>query len=539
MNTSRIATSVVVLGCGVAMLFGAFHWVVNRVYVPDGYNLMLRYKGPLVFGSRKMAKPGEFAEVDDNGQPLGIGMLEQLRGPGRHFYCPIWWERTIVPDIVIEPGHVGIVTSKLGEALSNQQFLVDGELEGPRRARHKGILREVFGPGRYRVNPYGFEFKIVQTNQEKQKAQIKYSGWVEIPTGYVGVVTFKADNKEQKKVSGIQDDVLPPGIYPVNPYEQEVDIIEVGYRESSISTAKKRGVDGKFVVDESGEPVPEEESGISFPSNDGFPIQIDYTAIWGVMPKSAPELVRTFGTIEQAEQKVILPQSESICRNLGSKMGAVELLVGTSRQKFQDETTQAFMKILAEKQLELLYGLVRHIYIKKDIREPIQKGYVADELKLTRDEEQKTAKSEADLREGERKVDLETERIKTETLKMVASVIANGQKKSKEIEAATKQQVAQIDKQIADLDARRTIVLGEAKAKAEQLQQEARSQKFELAVEAFRTPEAYNRWQFAEGLPESIDLRLFYAGEGTLWTDLKSIVPTLPINPPTAPRPAK
>ena len=34
---------------------------------------------------------------------------------------------------------------------------------------------------------------------------------------------------------------------------------------------------------------------------------------------------------------------------------------------------------------------------------------------------------------------------------------------------------------------------------------------------------------FAEQLPEELDLKLFYAGEGTLWTDLKSITPTLPL----------
>src|SRR4051795_7097216 len=38
-----------------------FHWFVNRVYVPPGHSLLLRYKGPLLFGSRQMAKPGYWA----------------------------------------------------------------------------------------------------------------------------------------------------------------------------------------------------------------------------------------------------------------------------------------------------------------------------------------------------------------------------------------------------------------------------------------------------------------------------------------------
>jgi hypothetical protein len=58
---------------------------------------------------------------------------------------------------------------------------------------------------------------------------------------------------------------------------------------------------------------------------------------------------------------------------------------------------------------------------------------------------------------------------------------------------------------------------------------EATADKFRLAVQAFGTPAAFNKWEFAEQLPEDLDLKLFYAGEGTLWTDLESITPTLPL----------
>ena len=43
-----VATILVVAG---GML--AFHWTVNRVYVDPGESLMLRYKGPLVFGKKE------------------------------------------------------------------------------------------------------------------------------------------------------------------------------------------------------------------------------------------------------------------------------------------------------------------------------------------------------------------------------------------------------------------------------------------------------------------------------------------------------
>ncbi len=513
------------LALGGLLCFGVFHWTVNRIYVHEGESVMLRYKGPLLFGSSEPATPGQFA------QPGQVGIYEEMLGPGRHFYCPIWWERTRVPDQIVKPGEVAIVTSKLGDSLPSGEFLVDGDLCGPERATSKGILRRVFGPGRYRVNPYAFEFKAISHEENQIGEQRKLSGWVTIPTGYVGVVTYLTPNKDEARVSGIQANVLPPGIYPVNPREQHVDVVEIGFRETSI-TVEQETVKGQVAHDESGEPLAVPDSGIGFPSNDGFDIQLDFTAIWGVLPEDAPKIVGTFGSVQQADLKVIQPQSNSICRNNGSKMSAVDLLVGETRKEFQIETSNAFQNVLKEKHLTLLYGLVRHIYIPQEVRVPIQEGYVADELKLTREQQTTTATVEADFEEAKKKVELEAARIQVETDKMVANAIAEGERTAREIEAETKRRVAEIEREIAQLEAKRTVLIGRAEAEAQQLQEEAHAQKFQLAVQAFGSPQAYSKWEFAEGLPADIDLQLFYAGEGTLWTDLESIVPTLPLRNP-------
>ena len=517
---------------GLGLVAFTFHMLVNCVYINEGENLQLSYKGPLVFGSGKPAVVGQFA------RPGEVGILEEMKGPGRHFYCPIWWVRKRVPDVVIKPGEVGIVISRMGEPLQNGQFLVEGELYGPNRAKHKGTLRKVLAPGRYRINDYGFECKVVALEQKKKGDNVKLAGWVNIPAGYVGVVTNLSDSATGKG-GGIQDNVLPPGIYAVNPFEQEIDVVGIGFWETSIAVDHKIGPNGKEILDASGEPEAIPGSGIGFPSNDGFHIQLDFTAIWGVMPQDAPAVVKDFGSVAAAEQKVIIPQSESISRISGSKMGANELLVGETRQKFQTSVSDHFQDVLKDKNLSLLYALVRHIYIPKDIRTPLQEGYVADELKLTREVERTTKTAEGELREAEKKVIQETEKVRVETAKMVAAAIAEGQKEVGEIEAATKQQVAAVERQVAELEAKKTEQLGRATATADQLMKEAQSQKFDLAVKAFGNAGAYTKWQFAEGLPADIQLQLFYAGEGTLWTDLKGITPTLPLtNPPAAPKPA-
>ncbi len=493
----------------------AFHWTINRVYVTEGYSLMLRYKGPIVFGSRVKAQTGQWAQEGE------IGILQKLRGPGRHFYCPVWWERTLVPDVVVHPGQVGIVTCKLGEPLPDGDFLVDGDIGN---TLHKGILRKVLHPGRYRINPYGYEVKIVETETQSSGNQTKHSGWVEIPTGYVGVVTNLAGNPIVGQVTGIQESVLPPGIYPINGREQQIDIVEIGYRESTVTVDKQRKADGTLLLDEAGEPlVAGIDKGINFPSSDGFDINMDFTAIWGIMPDQAPHAVSTFGNVAQVENKVVLPQIESICRNNGSKYSAVELLVGEDREAYQQATLDEFHKVLDEKEITLLYGLVRHIYIPKEVRQPIQSAFIADELKLTREQDQLTAKAEAELREAEKNVELEKERVVVDTERRYQAKVAEGDRGAKRIDAETARMVAAIDKETAILKAEAVTVLGEAENKGKQMVEEAKADRFRLAVEAFGTPAAYNNWIFATGLPDDVDLKLLYAGQGTLWTDMNNI----------------
>jgi len=316
---------------------------------------------------------------------------------------------------------------------------------------------------------------------------------------------------------------MPPGIYPVNTREQQIDIVEIGYRESTIIVKLLKNEDGTFQLDEQGEPmVADAKSGIGFPSSDGFQISEDFTAIWGLMPSQAPHAVRTFGNVSEVENKVVLPQIESICRNNGSTYKAVQLLVGSEREIYQQDTLEEFREVLAEKEITLLYGLVRHIYIPQEVRKPIQMAFIADELTLTRVQEQETAKAEATLKEATKQVDLETQRVEIDTDRQFEARLAEGDREAAGIDAETIKLCASIERDTAILKAEAVTVLGEAENKGKKMVEEATADRFRLAVEAFGTPAAYNNWIFATGLPDDVDLKLLYAGEGTLWTDAGS-----------------
>ena len=50
---------------------------------------------------------------------------------------------------------------------------------------------------------------------------------------------------------------------------------------------------------------------------------------------------------------------------------------------------------------------------------------------------------------------------------------------------------------------------------------EAEADRFRQYVHALGGAESYNKYVFAEGLPDDLRLGIFYAGPGTFWTDLK------------------
>jgi hypothetical protein len=524
---------------------GFWQWSVCRVEVPPGYSLLLRYKGPWPFGStgKTTAPEGTLVKTDSSGRPLQVGILENMPGPGRHFYSPLEYERELVADQVISPGKLGVVVSKVGKPLPPGTYLTDED-------GYRGIRRQVLTPGRYRINGYGYDVRVVDVDacvEPGTRLKRKADDPTVIPPGYVGVVTNKTDNPRTNEKQGIQKHVLQPGIYFLNPEEKRVDVISIGFNESSMTVEADKAATAaasqaaaaaqRLAVAQQGasadprgdrlgkftgfDPVYLPGKGIEFPSNNGFLIHLDFTAIWGITPEQAPDVVRTFGALKDVEQKVVLPQIGSICRMYGSKRGAVDLLVGDTREAFQNETSEELERVFTAKNLTLLFGLTRHIYVPAEVRDPIQKAKIADELTKTREQEQLTAKAQADLTEAKAKVTLEEKRTMAETEKMVAQVEAEGEKKARELEAETGKLQAEVDAKTAMIEAQTTKVLGEANARKVELTRQAEADRFRLYVAALGGAEAYNKYVFAEGLADDLKLGIFYAGPGTFWTDLK------------------
>jgi regulator of protease activity HflC (stomatin/prohibitin superfamily) len=542
-----------------AVGYMGWEWLVCRTYVPEGQSLLVMYKGSF-FGSTPAAPEGSFVELDSKGRPLQAGFLENMLGPGRHFVNPLFYKTERIPDVVVDVGQLGVVTCKLGhEAPVAGDYLVEGEV-GKTKAR--GVLRKPLGPGRYRINLYGYDVAVyndvgdvvdtvtLATAKERKPALpvtdkpqasttapgdkgkelklAKRGGWLRVPAGYVGVLTNLAPvpalGDQPAMPAGIQDVILQPGYYLVNPFAQRVDIVEVGVRELSLKTELVLQ-NKQLKLDENGEPIikPGGKQGINFPSRDGFPIALDFTAIWGVMPDQAPKVVRDFGDIDAVERTRILPDIGNICRMEGSKHPAVDLLTGTSREEFQTEVSTQFATMLRAKNISLHVGLIRHIYIPAPIRAPIQAANIADEKKLTNDMEALTTETEGQLEKAKAEVERDAKRVMAETEKKYQELLAEGRKDSELIRAEAEVEVAAVERKSAEMEAQATVMLGSAQANVDRLLREAEASKFKLAIDAFGSSEAYNQYIFAKNLPEDLRLTMMYAGPGTFWTDLKSL----------------
>ena len=224
----------------------------------------------------------------------------------------------------------------------------------------------------------------------------------------------------------------------------------------------------------------------------------------------------------------------SICRNIGSTYAARDFIQGEKRELFQRALTAELQRICRAKNLEILIALVREIEVHapaagveggdvtEDLKRTIQQSYIAIESRLTMDKQREAAAVKARLEEERKKVDIARETIKADTRVMVANVLAEGEKSAAEIDAQAQLEVATIQQEVAKYEAQRVDILGQAHADVEKMKNEAEAKGYELLVQAFGSGHAYNLYTFAENFkPESI--QLFFAGEGTFWTDLSRL----------------
>jgi len=470
MNTKIKAALVFAAAFAFFYLF-VWQWIFCRIYVEPGETLVLTSK----FGDENEHPDRD--RVVANGVK---GVRKEVLGEGRHFYSPIEFNADRNAAVIeIGAEQVGIVKSMSGEQLQAGEFLA-GE-------NQKGIQKKPLTPGRYRLNPYSTEVQKISATRIRP-------GAVGCVTRLTGAPAAEGQLAEPNQ-RGIQKHVLQPGIYYRNPNEWKIEEVFVGYNEITLEN-------------------------VTFPSKDGFTIQLDISVVWGLLPKDVPMIINRLGNTEEVIRKIIRPQIESICRIEGSKYGAKEFIEGTSRELFQRTFTETLVNETKIRNIDVLLGLVRDIHVPDELREPIQNSKIAAEEQLTKEEQRKTQIVMNELEELKAGVNKGVREVAAETEKMVANVKAMAARKVATTAADKDVAVAEIRNKVAQLSAERERILGRAEADVIELLQKAEADRFQKNVSAIGDPEAYANYIFATKLPDDLKIHLRYAGPGTFWTDL-------------------
>jgi len=477
----------------IGLLVLVFTWNAFFTYVPPGKHLIIIAKegAPL--------EPGQvLAEVGQK------GIQREVKGEGWHFVLPIIYTTELADNTIIPPGKVGVVNAKGGKPLPSGRLLAEpGE---------QGIQRRVLPPGAYRINRYGYDVQIVDAT--------------EIPLGFVGVLRrllgkdARGRFAERDDEKGILRKVLQPGLYYLNPKEFEVVKAEVGIFQTTF-----RHDDDKA-----------KDTAITFTSRGGFPISMDCTIEWEVLPEDMPSLVAEYGRSKDVESKVIDVQAHAIGRDKGIDYGVQELLEGRSREKLQTDFTNELIRVCREKSVTVRSAFIRRIDIPEPYLKPIRDKQIAHEMQLTNKAKEVTAQSEAEVERARRMIEQEVAKVEAETKLIVAGLDQEVQNITVKTEAEIEKLKAEYQARIAALEAQRKQVMGEAETQVTKLKETAKSSLYQMKMDVFQNDgNAFLRYTLAEQLNPKMVLRLFHSGPGTFWTNMDGKSFNLMVPAPTGP----
>ncbi|MBQ7649736.1 MAG: hypothetical protein IJS15_02190 [Victivallales bacterium] len=606
---SAATIGIAILIVFVAALTFIYQWGFCRLYVPAGHMAIVTAKtGKTPTGNSILVEKGE------------KGIWRDVLPEGRYFLNPVTHDIKIKPAVVIPLGKVGIVTSKVGKELPS------GEIMAPDHDS-KGVWHDVLGPGLYRLNPEGYSIELADA--------------INIPAGYVGVITSQTGKLpapgEFAKIGekGVLKDVLQPGLYYINRYAYQVNVIEIGMNQVSMTSSDKGAsvFNAKTRLNVSNAAIQELETNtlnfqqelrkqnvaqnsqssansvsqtfkrvmsepraeakakksraprkqmamddmamggmgdgmqydyyvgaeasiaskpasalseeaqifgvsktVEFPSRDGFKVSLEMTVEFELLPEWISKIYLVYGDLPQVVEKIIMPQVLSVSRLKGSSYGAQDFIMGEGRENFQRDLRDELVKTLKTKNIIVHNAIIRSVEIPMEILQPLRAVSLAKEQDLTNKAMQETAKKLGELNTETELIEQRRREVSQETEKIVATTAAQCRQEVDTIAAEANLKVAEIGVKRSELIAKTESLKGETEVKARFLTENEKAIGEVMLAKVLGGQGALGALKAAEALGDKIETRVIYAGDGTLWTDLKNAAVPLP---KPAPAPAK
>ncbi len=457
-----------------ALLGVGYWWFVQRVEVgPNEVLVLVRKVGqalPAQADSQVILYPGLLRElgVAENSTRYK-GIVYAPLTPGRYYYDPLFWQRLRFPTTVIKQDEVGVLVRKYGKPLPQGKLVAT---EPDERGPVSGFLK----PARYDLNPLAYSVLRVKPTYIRE-------GHVGVQTLYSGKPTSNPNvYVVSRGESGVQPDVLPPGMYYNNPFERAIDEIDVRSQILDLHN----------------------DEAIRFPSNDSFQIVIDCTVEYAIRQDMAPYVKVAIGDHDDIKNKLILPQAKSLSRIEGSKLDAREFIAGETREAFQQRVFEGLRTQCYTQGIEIRATLIRRIVPPPEIASPISERQVAGQQVNQYLNEMKLAQSEARLVEQE-EMQKQNQSIGVANREVVTVVKEAQQAKIVALTEAEKRlEVARLKLEAARQTAESTLARGQAQAEVKRLTFAAQAEPLRAAVSAFGDGETYAQYFFYEKLGPAV-----------------------------------
>ncbi len=426
-----------------------------------------------------------------------IALSEEYKGvqldvlsEGRFFRNPYVWSWDVIKMTDVPAGKFGVLVRKHGEDLPHGAIIAPDE-------NSRGIVREVLGTGKHRINPHAYEVRLFDD--------------IKIAPGHVGVVTALTGDDILTAGSpavvvekgflaaegwkGVLQDVLKEGTHRLNPYLYAVSVVNIQSQRH------------EFTGDDS----------IRFLTLDGFSVTVEGTLEFNLDVGSVAKLTHEVGDMEDIIKKLILPSARGFFRIEGSKKSATEFIVGESRQEFQNKLQQFLTKTCASWGISLNSVLIRDIIVPQEIAGIIRDRELASQEISKFEQQIVQAQSKAELEKQKALAEQKRLLVDAETEKIRQLVIAEQGRVEKTVAAKTELEVAKVQLKAAQADVKALLTLAEADRKVIETGNRAAADVLRQQVSVFDYESDYVRSRLYEVVAPNIESILTTDRDGDIF----------------------
>ena len=394
--------------------------------------------------------------------PEHKGIQPEVLPEGRYFRNPWTWEWQYFKAMDIPAGKFGVLVRKFGKDLPAGEIIARDET-------YKGIVRDVLGTGRHRINPYAYDVKLYDD--------------ITIKPGHVGVVTRltggdildEASKDGRPKTGdvksaflvgegqkGVTSEILKEGTHRLNPFLYSVTIVNVQSQRFELSG----------------------DDAITFLTQDGFTVRAEGTLEFNLSVDNVALLTHEVGDMDDILQKLILPSARGFSRIEGSKKHATEFIVGESRQAFQNSLETYLKSVCAPWGISLNSVLIRDIFAPQEVASIIRARELAVQEAKKIDQQIVQAKSQAELGKQKALAERNTQTVAAETERIQRKIAAEQEQSVQTISAQTRLEIASVNLKGAQAEAEALLAKAEAERKVVEARTtaEANVLKSEIAV---------------------------------------------------------